>query len=431
MLDTKELLGAIAESFPSGEAAVESIDLLLRSDHEQLFSLVIRSLPNLKQLKSLNILATEGFKTFNNELVIKNDTLQKLKLSFYQSAACHVLVPKLTSLNLVVRYPNNVILLKSVCSRLRELTINFQSKDLVPKLFLCNFNNLVKLHLSIENDKYLPYTVAPANVNWNEIKVFLDTIKKLKYLEVVDKCNMLRHNYLKVFTSAESLTHLTINYIILDASIVEFISNFRDLRYLNLRGCSTTGEPIILDLPLLQELLMPYKHYSTLPCANLSQLTTLSYSSSQKNHAQFIHVITKTFTNLTTLNLLNFDYELSCNSFQFLDRLQALNTLTIRDMSVPHELFINCPKLPSLKKLVLHTIVTEISLLECVPEKFPNMYKLNIDNCFFYIFANDNSKDQNTFDHLKHRMPFCRISTIASTIFTNEQYDENPIYIPG
>ncbi|XP_058463451.1 uncharacterized protein LOC131437851 isoform X2 [Malaya genurostris] len=426
MLDTEELMAAIRESFPSGLAAAESVDLFLRSDHEQLINIVIQNLYNLKQLISLNILANEGFKTFENGLEIRNDTLQRLKLSFYQSTPCHVLVPKLTSLNLVVRHMNDINLLKSICEQLRELTINFQSKELVPKLFLCNFKNLIKLRLAIENDKYLPYTISPTNISWQGTQIFLDTIKDLKYLEIIDKCNMIRHNYLKVFASAESLSHLTINYIILDSSMVEFISNFRKLRYLNLRGCSTAGESIVLDLPSLQELLMPYKHYSTLPCTNLHQLTTLSYSSSQKNHAQFLQQIAERFTNLTTLNLLNFDYELSCESFLFLNRLQSLHTLTIRDMSVSNYLFTHCPTLQSLQKLVLHTIVTEISLVKAIPEKFPRLYKLNIDNCFFYVFTRENFKNHITFDHLKHRMPLCRISTVGSTVFTNEQYDETP-----
>ncbi|XP_065074340.1 uncharacterized protein LOC135698351 [Ochlerotatus camptorhynchus] len=432
MLDTEEILTTVSEAFPSGEAVVECVNLFLRSDHEQLCNLVIVNLPKLKQLKRLNILANEGFRTLNKGLQIESQTLEYLKLSFYQHTPCHLHTPNLTSLNIVARYQSDSDLLHAVSRQLSELTVIFQSKDLVAQLFLCNFENLEKLHITIENDKYLPYTVSPTPVSsWNELNVFIGSIRRLKTLEVVDKCNMLRHNYLKVFTHAENLEYLTVNYIILDWTIVEFISYFKKLQYLNLRGCSTAGEPIRLDLPHLKELLMPYKHYSTLPCTNLCHLTTLSYSSSQKNHAQFIHQVTKTFTNLRTLNLLNFDYELSSCAFEFLDHLRLLKTLTIRDMSVSNQLFINCPQLPSLQKLDLNTIVTEISLLECFPQKFRHLYKLNIDNCFFYIFTTDETKNQITFAQLRNRMPRCRISTIDSTVFTNEQYDQNPIYIPG
>lgn len=433
MLDTEEMLTTISEAFPSGEAVVECVDLFLRSDHEQLCNLVIVNLPKLKQLKRLNILANEGFRTLNDGLHIESQTLEFLKLSFYQNTPCHLHTPKLKSLNLVIRHPSDRDLLHAVSQQLNELTVTFQSKDLVAQLFLCNFENLEKLHISIENDKYLPYTVSPTHAtSWNELKVFTDSIRRLKTLEVVDKCNMLRHNYLKVFTHAEHLEHLTVNYIILDWTIVEFISCFKNLRYLNLRGCSTAGEPIHLDLPRLKELLMPYKHYATLPCTNLYHLTTLSYSSSQKNHAQFIQKITKTFTNLRTLTFLNFDYELSPNSFEFLDNLKLLRKLTIREMSVSNQLFINCPKLSSLQKLRLNTIVTEISLLECLPQKFQQLYKLNIDNCFFFIFTTTEAANKPiTFAQLRNRMPRCRISTTDSTVFTNEQYDQNPIYIPG
>ncbi|KXJ74012.1 hypothetical protein RP20_CCG014536 [Aedes albopictus] len=90
-----------------------------------------------------------------------------------------------------------------------------------------------------------------------------------------------------------------------------------------------------------------------------------------------------------------------------------------------------CPPLPTLQKLELRTIVTEISLLDCFPEKLKHLYKLDIHNCFFYIFTNDESKSSITFERLRKLMPRCRISTIDSTVFTNEQYDQNPIYIPG
>uniref|UniRef100_A0A1Q3F8Q8 Putative a receptor for ubiquitination targets n=1 Tax=Culex tarsalis TaxID=7177 RepID=A0A1Q3F8Q8_CULTA len=430
MLDTDELLMTVAEAFPSGDAVAECVDLFLRSDHEQLFSSVILSLPNLHQLKSLSILANEGFKTFTNGLEIKNENVQKLKLTFYQNTNCRLITPKLTTLNLVIRYPSDINLLNSISHQLKDLTVNFQSKDLVAKLFFCNFEKLARLHLSIANDKYLPYMVTPSAVsNWNDIKQFTESIKTLKVLEIVDKCNMLRHTYLKVFVYAESLTHLTVNYIILDSTILEFISNFKQLQYLNLVGCSTVGEPVLLDLPNLRELLMPYKHYSTLPCINLSHLTTLSYSSSQKNHAQFVQQITKTFTNLKTLNLLNFDYELSPTCFQFLDQLKHLTSLTISDMSVSNQLFTNCPTLPTLQKLKLWTVVTEISLLEHLSNKLPNLYKLNIDNCFFYIVSDSTS--QLTFNELRKKLSRCRISTLDTTVFTNEQYDQNPIYIPG
>ncbi|XP_062564145.1 uncharacterized protein LOC134227000 [Armigeres subalbatus] len=432
MLDTDELLSTFSEAFPSGEAVVECVDLFLRSDHEQLCNLVIVNLPKLKQLKRLNIVANEGFRTLNKQLQIDSGSLEKLKLSFYQNTPCHLQTPNLQLLTLVIRYPSDSNLLHAISQQLKELTVTFQSKELVAQLFLCNFEKLEKLHIFIENDKYLPYAVTRVPISsWSEIKVFVESIRGLKSLEVVDKCNMLRHNYLKVFTNAENLEYLSVNYIILDWTIVEFISNFKRLRYLNLRGCSTAGEPILLDLPLLEELLMPYKHYATLPCVNLHNLTTLSYSSSQKNHAQFIHQITKTFTNLRTLNLLNFDYELSSNSFEFLDHLSSLRTLSIRDMSVSNQLFINCPAMPMLQKLELRTIVTEISLLDCFPDKFSNLYKLDINNCFFYIFTTDESKTPITFEILRKSMPRCRISTVDSTVFTNEQYDQNPIYIPG
>lgn len=432
MLDTDELLSTINEAFPSGEAVVECVDLFLRSDHEQLCNLVIVNLPKLKQLKRLNILANEGFKTLKKELLLENETLEILKLSFYQNTPCHLQTPNLRSLDLVIRYPSDSQLLYAVSHQLKELRVTFQSKDLVAQLFTCSFENLEKLNISIENDKYLPYTVSRAPIIcWHEIQAFINSIRGLKRLEVVDKCNMLRHNYLKVFTHAENLEYLSVNYIILDWTIVEFVSAFKNLRYLNLRGCSTAGEPILLDLPHLEELQMPYKHYATLPCSNLRNLTTLTYSSSQKNHAQFIHQITKTFANLRILNLLNFDYELSSNSFEFLDHLTLLKTLTIRDMSVSNELFMKCPPLPTLQKLELRTIVTEISLLDCFPEKLKHLYKLDIHNCFFYIFTNDESKSSITFERLRKLMPRCRISTIDSTVFTNEQYDQNPIYIPG
>ncbi|XP_055531959.1 uncharacterized protein LOC129722517 [Wyeomyia smithii] len=419
MLDTEELLSVIAEAFPTGESAVESVDLFLRSNHEQLFSLVIQNLPVLKQLKHLNILANEGFKTFHKGLEIRSDTLETLKLSFYRNTTCCVLTPKLRCLNLVIRHLSDITVLNSVSSQLFELTVNFQSKDLVTKLFLCNFTNLTKLHLSIENDKYLPYTVAPSVLSWHEIQIFLNSIKGLKSLEIVDKCNMLRHNYLNVFLCAEALTHLTINYTTLDAVIVEFISNFKNLRILNLQGCSTAGDPVSIDLPKLQKLLMPYKHYSILPCTNLYHLTTLYYSSSQKNHSQYIHQITNTFINLKTLIFSNFDYDLSYDSFQFLDRLKRLKSLTIRDMSVSNQLFANCPTLVALRKLTIKTVVTEISLIECLSDKLPHLHQLNIDNCFFYFSSGDQSRKQFSFDILRKQMPHCRISTIASKVFTN------------
>ncbi|EAT39842.1 AAEL008395-PA [Aedes aegypti] len=236
MLDTDELLSTINEAFPSGEAVVECIDLFLRSDHEQLCNLVIVNLPKLKHLKRLNILANEGFRTLNRELQIESETLEKLKLSFYQNTPCHLQTPNLRSLDLVIRYPSDSNLLHAVSQQLKELTVTFQSKDLVAQLFLCSFGNLEKLNISIENDKYLPYTVS--------------------------------------------------------------------------------------------------------------------------------------------------------------------RTL-------------------------------EISLLDCFPDKFRHLYKLDINNCFFYIFTTDESKTSITFGRLRTLMPRCRISTIDSTVFTNEQYDQNPIYIPG
>ncbi|XP_053688012.1 uncharacterized protein LOC128737408 [Sabethes cyaneus] len=419
MLDTEQLLSAMEEALPSGESAVESVDLFLRSNHEQVSCLVIQNLPRLKQLKSLSILANEGFKTFQNRLEIRNDTLETLKLSFYRNTTCYVRTPKLRCLNIVIRHLNDITVLNAVCQQLSELIITFQSKDLVTKLFLCNFKNLTKLNLCIENDKYLPYTVAPSVLSWQEIQTFLDSIKGLKTLEIVDKCNILRHNYLNVFVCAEALTHLTINYTTVDANMVEFISQFKNLRMLNLQGCSTGGDPISINLPKLQTLLMPYKHYSNLPCTNLQHLTTLHYSSSQKNHSQFIHQITSTFTSLKNLIFSNFDYELSYDSFQFLDRLPRLESLTIRDMSVSSQLFCNCPVLTALRKLTVKTIVTEISLIECFPDKIPHLYKLNIDNCFFYIFSRDSTKEPFTFDILRRHMPRTRISTIASKVFTN------------
>lgn len=149
MLDTDELLMTVAEAFPSGDAVAECVDLFLRSDHEQLFSSVILSLPNLHQLKSLSILANEGFKTFTNGLEIKNDNVQKLKLTFYQNTNCRLITPKLTTLNLVIRYPSDITLLNAISHQLKDLTVNFQSKDLVAKLFFCNFEKLQRLHLSI------------------------------------------------------------------------------------------------------------------------------------------------------------------------------------------------------------------------------------------------------------------------------------------
>ncbi|XP_055595954.1 uncharacterized protein LOC129746356 [Uranotaenia lowii] len=433
MLDTEELLSTVAEALPNAESLVECVDMFLRSDHEQLFEVVIRNLPNLKHLKRLNILANEGFKTFSNGLVIKSETLRKLKLTFYQNTTCQLFAPSLTSLDLVVRYPSDINLLRSVCRQLKDLKINFHSKDSVAQLFLCSFEKLESLHLAIENDKYLPYTLSPTVVNsWNEIRDFIDSMKDLKKLEVVDKCNMLRHNYLKVFVNAEKLTHLSVNYIILDSTMVEFISSFRELQYLNLQGCSTGGGSISLNLPQLSELLMPYKHYSTLPCTTLRNLTTLSYSSSQKNHAMYIQQISRTFKNLKTLNLLNFDYELSPDSFDCLDQLPELSSLTIRDMSISNKLFLCCPKLSILKNLSLTTVVTEISLLDTFPEKCPNLYRLNIDNCFFYIISNSASQTNPfTFELLRVKMPRCHVSTVDSTVFTNEQYDQSPIYIPG
>ncbi|XP_055624113.1 uncharacterized protein LOC129767358 [Toxorhynchites rutilus septentrionalis] len=432
MLDTKELLLTVAQSFPSGEAAVECIDLFLRSDHEQLFNLVISNLPKLTWLKSLRILANEALKAYKDGLPIHSAILEKLKLTFYQNTPCILITPRLRSLDMVIRHANDMNVLRGVSGQLRELTVNFQSKDLLVELFLCSFENLEKLHLSIENDKYLPYIVSPsAAITWDDIQICTGSIGNLRCLEVVDKCNMLRHNYLKVFVYAKELTHLTVNYIHLDSMVVDFITTFRNLQYLNLRGCSTTGEPLILDLPNLRELLMPYKHYSMLPCTNLNHLRTLSYSSSQKNHAHFVQKITKTFTNLETLNLLNFDYELSSDSFKHLDELKFLKTLTIRDMSVSNQIFARCPLLSTLRKLELKTVVTEISLLTYLPLKMPHLYKLNIENCFFYIISNDHSSEHLSFGKLRERMPRCRVSTVDSTVFTNEHYDQNPIYIPG
>uniref|UniRef100_A0A182QMP4 F-box domain-containing protein n=1 Tax=Anopheles farauti TaxID=69004 RepID=A0A182QMP4_9DIPT len=417
MLDTEELLDTIDRSFSSGTAEVRSLGLFLRSEHKLAFGLLVANIPKLQMLTELNISANEALA---NGLCIDSACLQKITISFYQNSLCRLNTPRLHTLHLTVRYRSEMELLKTVSAQLVELKVSFISKDHVAKLFDCDFGSLKVLDISLKNDKYISYSVSLVHRRPLDRRgTFAKTIVGLETLRIYDICNIFDIDFLQMFSYATSLKSLTINYFRLVGEVNDFINGFRQLHYLNLEGCQRTNETKMVDLLRLETLVLPYKQLSLFSVMPLNTLTTLYYNNTAKDQTHFIKQIAGAFTNLKFLCLQHFDNELNSNAFLNLNLLTKLRVLVIKNMSVSSRIFANCPTMPQLERLVTDTIVTEVSMLDVVPIRFPSLQTFVINNCFLYLIPKDSAKYYMTFEELRCQMPFCRISTNDSTIFTN------------
>ncbi|XP_049289215.1 uncharacterized protein LOC125767031 [Anopheles funestus] len=417
MLDTEELLDTIMKSFSTGYAMVQSLSLFLRSEHKLAFGLVVANIPNLLHLTELKISANEAL---TNGVHIDSACLEKINISFYQNSLCRLNTPRLHTLHLTVRYRSEMDLLSTVSSQLIELKVSFISKDHVAQLFSCDFSSLKVLNILLENDKYISYSVSPVLLRpLDKTGVFANTIAGLETLQIVDVCKIFDIEFLQMFSYAKSLKALTINYFKLISEVSEFLNGFKGLTYLNLEGCQRMDASKKLELPALQTLVMPYKQLSLFSGTPMDMLTTLYYSNTAKDQTSFIKQIAHAFTNLTFLCLQHFDNELVSNAFLHLNLLTKLRVLVIEKMSVSSHIFVNCPTVPQLERLVTDTIVTEVSILDVIPARFPSLQTFVISNCFLYLIPKDSAKCYMTFDELRRQMPCCRISTKDSTIFTN------------
>uniref|UniRef100_A0A182KEV7 F-box domain-containing protein n=1 Tax=Anopheles christyi TaxID=43041 RepID=A0A182KEV7_9DIPT len=425
MLDTEELLDTIIGTFSGGKAMVRSLSLFLRSEH-RLARMVVDNIPNLHHLIELNISDNEALPY---GVLIDSESLEKLNISFYQNSVCRLSTPRLHTLHLTVRYPSEMELISTISPQLIELKVLFISKDHVAKLFRCDFRSLKALNISLKNDKYISYSVSPVHLRPLEREaIFAQTIVGLETLRIVDMCNIFDIDFLKMFAYARSLKALTINYFKMVTEVFELINGFKGLenvmlimlwQYLNLEGCQKTDDARRLALPCLQTLVMPYKQLSLFSSTQLHTLTTLYYNNTTKDQTLFIKQIADAFTNLTFLCLQHFDNELDPNAFLHLNLLTKLRVLVIENMSVSSHIFQNCPTVPQLQRLVMDTIVTEVSMLDVIPARFPALQTLVISNCFLYLIPQDSAKYYTTFDELRRQMACCRISTKDSTIFTN------------
>uniref|UniRef100_A0A182P1K5 F-box domain-containing protein n=1 Tax=Anopheles epiroticus TaxID=199890 RepID=A0A182P1K5_9DIPT len=418
MLDTEELLDTIVRTFSGGTAMVRSLSLFLRSEHRLGARLVVDSIPNLRHLTELNISSNEAL---TNGVLIDSESLEKLNISFYQNSICRLNTPRLNTLHLTVRYPSEMDLVSKISAQLIELKVSFISKDHVAKLFRCDFRSLKTLDISLKNDKYISYSVSPVHLRPLEREaIFAKSIVGLEKLRIVDICNIFDIEFLKMFTYARSLKALTINYFKMVADVCELINGFKELNYLNLEGCQKADVTKVLILPNLQTLVMPYKQLSLFSVTKMETLTTLYYNNTTKDQTLFIKQIASAFTNLTFLCLQHFDNELvDPNAFLHLHLLKKLRVLVIQNMSVSSQIFANCPTVPQLQRLIMDTIVTEVSILDVIPARFPSLQSLVISNCFLYLIPKESAKYYTTFDELRRQMPCCRISTKDSTIFTN------------
>ncbi|XP_053670430.1 uncharacterized protein LOC128720761 [Anopheles nili] len=417
MLDTEELLDTIDRSLSSGAAMVKSLSLLLRSEHKLAFGLVVANIPKLTYLTELNISANEAL---TNGVHIDSACLEKINISFYQNSLCKLNTPRLHTLHLTVRYRSEMNLLSTISSQLIELKVSFISKDHVAQLFDCDFSSLKELDISLKNDKYIMYSVSPVHKRRLDRKgVFAETIVGLETLRIIDFCNIFENDFLRMFTYAKSLKALTINNFKLVNEVKELINGFENLSYLNLEGCQRMDETKKLTLPSLQTLVISYKQLSLFSVSQLSTLRTLYYFNTAKDQTHFIRQIAQVFANLTFLCLQNFDNELDSNAFRNLNLLSKLRVLVIKNMSVSSQIFANCPMIPHLERLVTETIVTEVSILDAIPAKFPSLQTFVIKDCFLYLIPKESAKFYTTFDELRRQMPYCRISTKESTIFNN------------
>ncbi|XP_049545274.1 uncharacterized protein LOC125956978 [Anopheles darlingi] len=420
MLDTEELLLTVRDTFGGGEAMVESLTLNMRSEHRAAFELIVANLPKLAHLRELKISANEGL---SKGLVISSACLERANISFYQNSLCVLDTPRLHTLHLTVRYRSEMELLKAVSDQLTELEVSFISKDHVASLFDCDFRSLRVLAIALKNDKYISYGSPTPAKAMDTDGVFTQTIGGLQSLSIVDMCCIFDLDFLQMFTHATSLTALAINNIKLVNEVHDFINSFRKLEYLNLDGCTTSNdEPKRLDLPVLQTLVLPHKHNPLFSITELQTLTTLYYSNAMKTKTNFIEKMAKAFANLQFLYVQNFDYELDSNAFVSLNLLSKLRVLTIKDMSVSCQVFANCKTVPNLERLVMDTIVTEVSILETIPSIFPSLQSCVLKNCFFYLIPKDKSCSYMEFEELRRQMPSCRVSTRTSTVFINQQH---------
>ncbi|XP_058116465.1 uncharacterized protein LOC131288041 [Anopheles ziemanni] len=417
MLDTEEVLQTIGESFGGGEAMVNSLSFVLRSEHRVAFGLVLENLPNLVHLKELNISVNGALR---KGVRIDSARLEKLNISFYQNSRCTLHTPNLHTLHLTVRYRSEMDLLRTISAQLVELQVSFISKDHVAKLFDCDCRSLKRLSILLRNDKYIPYSVSPVLLRpLDKDGIFARTIVGLQSLQVEDVCHIFDIDFLQMFVYAKSLKTLVINYIRLTVEVNQFINGCQQLKNLNLEGCPKADEPKELHLPALETLVVPYKHLSLFE-SELKLLTTLYYSNANKNQSQFVKQIAKAFPSLNFLCLQNFDNELDSNAFSNLTVLTKLRTLVIKDMSVASKIFTNCPNVPHLERLVTDTIVSEVSMLDAIPARFPALQSYVIKNCFLYLIPSESGKHHMTFDSLRRLMPHCCVSTKDSTIFTEK-----------
>ncbi|XP_052889411.1 uncharacterized protein LOC128297759 [Anopheles moucheti] len=417
MLDTEELLDTIIKSFSTGSAMVQSLSLFLRSEHKLAFGLVVANIPNLLHLTELKISANEAL---TNGVHIDSACLEKINISFYQNSLCRLNTPRLHTLHLTVRYRSEMDLLSTVSAQLIELKVSFISKDHVAQLFGCDFSSLKALSILLENDKYISYSVSPVLLRpLDRTGIFSRSIVGLETLRIVDICNIFDFEFLQMFSYAKSLKALTINYFKLVGEVSELINGFKGLTCLNLEGCRKMDAAKTLELPGLQTLVMPYKQLSLFSGTPMSMLTTLYYNNAAKDQTNFVKQIANAFTNLTFLCLQHFDNELDTNAFLHLNLLTKLRALVIQNMSVNSHIFVNCPTMLQLERLVMDTIVTEVSILDVIPARFPSLQTFVISNCFLYLIPKDSAKCYMTFDDLRRQMHCCRISTKDSTIFTN------------
>uniref|UniRef100_A0A182YC54 F-box domain-containing protein n=1 Tax=Anopheles stephensi TaxID=30069 RepID=A0A182YC54_ANOST len=418
MLDTEELLDTIVKSFSTGSAEVQSLSLYLRSEHKVAFGLVVANIPNLLHLTELKISANEAL---TNGVQIDSACLEKVNISFYQNSLCRLNTPRLHTLHLTVRYRSEMDLLSTVSAQLIELKVSFISKDHVAQLFGCDFSSLKVLNILLKNDKYISYSVSPVHLRpLDRTGVFARSIVRLETLRIADICSIFDFEFLQMFSHAKALKSLTINYFKLIGDVSELINGFKQLTYLNLEGCQRMDATKKLDLPGLQTLVMPYKQLALFTGGSpMTMLTTLYYNNTAKDQTNFVKQIATAFTNLTFLCLQYFDNELDSNAFLHLNLLTKLRVLVIENMSVSSQIYANCPTVPQLERLVMDTIVTEVSILDTVPARFPSLQTFVISNCFLYLIPTDSAKRYMTFDELRRQMPCCRISTKDSTIFTN------------
>uniref|UniRef100_A0A182MRF7 Uncharacterized protein n=1 Tax=Anopheles culicifacies TaxID=139723 RepID=A0A182MRF7_9DIPT len=379
--------------------------------------MVVANIPNLLHLTELKISANEAL---TNGVHINSACLEKINISFYQNSLCRLNTPRLHTLHLTVRYRSEMDLLSTVSAQLIELKVSFISKDHVAQLFSCDFSSLKVLNILLKNDKYISYRVSPVLLRpLDRTGIFAKTIVGLETLRIVDICHIFDFDFLQMFSYAKSLKSLTINYFKLTSEVSELINGFKGLTYLNLEGCQRMDATKRLELSSLQTLVMPYKQLSLFSETPMYMLTTLYYNNTAKDQTHFVKQIANAFTNLTFLCLQHFDNELDSNAFLHLNLLTKLRVLVIEKMSVSSHIFSNCPSMPQLERLVMDTIVTEVSILDAIPSRFPVLQTFVISNCFLYLIPTDSANRYMTFDELRRQMPCCRISTKDSTIFTN------------